>query len=784
MESQQGLTAQQVESRRQAGQSNRAPQPATKTVGQIVRDNICTYFNLVFLVLAVMLALVGSWLNMGFLGIVFCNTIIGIFQQLRAKKTVDELTLVSARRVRCLRDGTWGEQLSEELVKDDVVEFGAGDQIVADAVVLSGTAQANESLLTGEANPITKTAGDALRSGSYLMAGRCVARLTRVGADSYANRLTAAAQADGHKVAKGEMMRSLDKLIRAIGIVLIPVGAALLYKQHWVLALSMRSSVESTVAALIGMIPEGLYLLTSVALAVGMMRLAGRRVLTQNMNCIETLARVDVLCVDKTGTITEPTMQAGEPIPLADCPDLNDVLCSCYAGDIPDNDTGRALQKAYGQGKPRWAVGQTIPFNTAYKYSAKTLQGWGMCVVGAPDVLAGARSAEFAPQLTALLDTGCRVLLLARYDGTLAPGDKPDAARLQFLALLPLQNPIRANAPKTFAYFAKQGVQVKVISGDDPRAVSRVAAQAGIAGAENWVDASRLQNDRELASAAAQATVFGRVTPEQKRKLVHALQAQHHTVAMTGDGVNDVLALKDADCGIAMASGAQAAAQVAQLVLLDSDFGALPAVVGEGRRVINNIQRSASLFLVKNIFSLLLSVVALCLPLAYPFKPLQLSLVSSVTIGIPSFILALEPNRELVRGRFLRNVLRAALPGGLTDFLLVFCAMGFGFAFDLPADTVGTICTLVVLTVGISVLWGVCRPFTPWHWVLWGSCAVLGYGGAVLLAPWLDLVRLDLGGSLVLLVLLALVPPTLYAMTLAMDRLRSTAVELVQKIRQ
>ena len=315
MESQQGLTAQQVESRRQAGQSNRAPQSATKTVGQIVRDNICTYFNLVFLVLAVMLALVGSWLNMGFLGIVFCNTIIGIFQQLRAKKTVDELTLVSARRVRCLRDGTWGEQLSEELVKDDVVEFGAGDQIVADAVVLSGTAQANESLLTGEANPITKTAGDALRSGSYLMAGRCVARLTRVGADSYANRLTAAAQADGHKVAKGEMMRSLDKLIRAIGIVLIPVGAALLYKQHWMLALSMRSSVESTVAALIGMIPEGLYLLTSVALAVGMMRLAGRRVLTQDMNCIETLARVDVLCVDKTGTITEPTMQAGEPIP-------------------------------------------------------------------------------------------------------------------------------------------------------------------------------------------------------------------------------------------------------------------------------------------------------------------------------------------------------------------------------------------------------------------------------------------------------------------------------------
>ena len=605
MESQQGLTAQEVERRRQAGQSNRAPQSATKTVGQIVRDNICTYFNLVFMVLAVMLALVGSWLNMGFLGIVFCNTIIGIFQQLRAKKTVDELTLVSARRVRCLRGGTWGEQLSEELVKDDVVEFGAGDQIVADAVVLSGTAQANESLLTGEANPITKTAGDALRSGSYLMAGRCVARLTRVGADSYANRLTAAAQADGHKVAKGEMMRSLDKLIRVIGIALIPVGAALLYKQHWVLELSMRSSVESTVAALIGMIPEGLYLLTSVALAVGMMRLAGRRVLTQDMNCIETLARVDVLCVNKTGTITEPTMQAGEPIPLADCPDLNDVLCSCYAGDIPDNDTGRALQKAYGQGKPRWAVGQTIPFNTAYKYSAKTLQGWGMCVVGAPDVLAGARSAEFAPQLTALLDTGCRVLLLARYDGTLAPGDKPDAERLQFLALLPLQNPIRANAPKTFAYFAKQGVQVKVISGDDPRAVSRVAAQAGIAGAENWVDASRLQNDRELASAAAQATVFGRVTPEQKRKLVHALQAQSHTVAMTGDGVNDSPALKKADVGFAMGSGTEVAKEAGDITILDDNFSSIEKAILYGRTMFKSIRKFLIFQLTVNVAAVL-----------------------------------------------------------------------------------------------------------------------------------------------------------------------------------
>ena len=326
-----------------------------------------------------------------------------------------------------------------------------------------------------------------------------------------------------------------------------------------------------------------------------------------------------------------------------------------------------------------------------------------------------------------------------------------------------------------FRYFAKQGVAVKVISGDDPQAVSHVAANAGIAGAERWVDAATLRSEKALAEAAETCTVFGRVTPEQKRQLVHALQRRGHTVAMTGDGVNDVLALKDADCGIAMASGAQAASQVAQLVLLDSDFAALPGVVAEGRRVINNIQRSASLFLVKNIFSFLLSIVALALPLAYPFQPLQLSLVTFATIGAPAFFLALEPNHELVRGRFLRNVLRAALPGGMTDFLLVFCVQGFGHAFDIPSEMVGTICTFVILCVGLQVLWGVCIPFTPLHWGIWGTMTVVGVGGAVLLARWLPLVRLDLGGTLVLVVMLALSAPTLAGLTFMGERLQSMA---------
>lgn len=769
MSSSNGLTSAEIEARRRQGKVNHPPESPTKTVDQIVRDNLCTYFNLVFVVLAVMLAAVGSWLNMGFLGVVVCNTLIGIAQQLRAKKTIDELTLVSARKVRCLRDGRWDTCLSEELVQDDVVEFGAGDQIVADAVVLDGSVQVNESLITGEERAVPKTAGGELRSGSFLMAGRCTARLTRVGAESYASKLTAAAQADGHKVAKGEMMRSLDKLIQAIGLGLVPVGIALFWKQHWVLAVDLRGSVESTVAALIGMIPEGLYLLTSVALAIGMLRLARRRVLTQDMNCIETLARVDVLCMDKTGTITESTMEADAPIPLAQAP-LAEILRSYYAAEEPDNDTGRALKARFGQEGEHWPVTGQIPFNTAYKYSAKSFGAQGVYVVGAPDVLAGSRIGEFQAQLAPLLAEGRRVLLLARCREALPEQpERLEPAQLEFLALLPLQNRIRASAPETIRYFAQQGVQLKVISGDDPRAVSHVAAEAGIQGAEQWVDAATLQSDAELEEAARHCTVFGRVTPEQKRKLVHALQTAGHTVAMVGDGVNDVLALKDADCGIAMASGAQAASQVAQLVLLDSDFAALPDVVAEGRRVINNIQRSASLFLVKNIFSLLLSLAALCLPLAYPFQPLQLSLLSAVTIGLPSFVLALEPNYEMVRGKFMHNVLHDALPGGLTDFLLVFCAQGFAYAFDLSADALGTISTLLVLETGLIVLFRVCHPFTPLRWALWGSCTILGLGGAVLFAPWLELIPLGLGETLVLVVLAALVLPVLRCIARVVD---------------
>ena len=775
-----GLTEEQAAQRRAAGWNNAAQDSLSKTEWQIVRDNVFTFFNFVFVALAACLFAVGAYRDMMFLGIVAANVFIGIVQELRVKRTLDKVTLLSGSTACVVRGGRTRTVPTDELVLDDIVLLRPGSQVCADAVVADGTLEVNEALLTGEAELVQKRPGDTLLSGSFVVTGACAARLDKVGTDCYAARITG--EARRRKRHRSEMMRALDRLLRFISIAIIPVFVIMFAKQYFFLHTGLEYAMSSTVAAIIGMIPEGLYLLTSVALAVSMMRLAKRRVLTRDMNCIETLARVDTLCVDKTGTITESAMQADDPLPLAENAPLDEILHAFYAGEQPDNDTGRALTDRFGQGGAGWFAVRTVPFNTAYKYSAKDFGAQGCYVVGAPDILAGPRAGELTGALSPLLAQGRRVLLLAKYNAALPdPPAALDAAQLEFLALLPLQNRIRENAPKTFRFFARQGVDIKVISGDDPQAVSHVAAGAGIAGAEHWVDAATLRSEQALAEAAEKCTVFGRVTPEQKRQLVHALQKRGHTVAMTGDGVNDVLALKDSDCGIAMASGAQAASQVAQLVLLDSDFAALPSVVAEGRRVINNIQRSASLFLVKNIFSFLLSIVALGLPLAYPFQPLQLSLVTFATIGAPAFFLALEPNHELVRGKFMRNVMRAAMPGGLTDFLLVFCAQGFGFAFGIPSEMIGTICTLAILCVGLQILWGVCIPFTPLHWAIWGSMAAAGIGGALLLAPWLPLVRLNLGGVLVLIVLLALSAPTLAGLTFLGERLHGIYNDLKNK---
>ncbi|MGN8897771.1 HAD-IC family P-type ATPase [Flavonifractor sp. HCP28S3_F3] len=753
-----GLNLSQVKERQHHGWANDPVESPTKTVGQIVRENCCTFFNFIFIVLAALLIAVGSLDDLLFLLIALANTGIGIIQQLRSKQTVDKLNLLSAPRANVVREGNVVSVPAAQLVRDDVAELSSGEQIPADATVLSGQVQVNEALITGEADAIVKNPGDELLSGSFVVAGRCRARLDRVGADSYAAKLTLEAKKDV-TVGKSEMMSSLDKLIRIIGILLVPIGVALFVKEYFFLERTAQEAVVSVVAALIGMIPEGLYLLTSVALAVSMIRLAQGKVLAQDMNCIETLARVDVLCVDKTGTITEPQMEVGEVVYLDEEKYaetvVTETLNAFYKVMEADNDTGRAMQKKF-HGNSAWHASQTIPFTSAAKWSAAVFPGHGSYVVGAPEFIMGQRYSDLKEQVEPWSAKGYRVLLVAEYDGVPDQQRGLDPRRVSPMALTMLANRVRPAAPKTFRYFAEQGVAVKVISGDNPVTVAEVARQAGIEGADKYVDAATLQSDAAIERAVRQYTVFGRVTPNQKRKLVRALQKEGHTVAMTGDGVNDVLALKDADCGIAMASGADAACHAAQLVLLNSDFSAMPKVVAEGRRVINNIQRAAALYLVKNIFSFCLSIISLFATVPYPVTPLQLSLLSAVTIGVPSFFLALEPNHSLVKGKFLGNVFRSALPGGLTDLIVVLGAEAFYLAFGFTTDELSTISAILLIVVGILVLYQVCKPFDWKRRVLWGAMAGSSAVTIIFFGQNFGLSPLEIQPFLVLLVFLGL----------------------------
>ena len=748
-----GLSSAQAQALAEAGWDNRPVESPTKSDKQIIRENIFTYFNLIFVVLAVCLLLVGDWKDMTFLLIVAANAVIGIVQQLRSKRTIEKLSLLSAAKVRIIRDGKVRELPVDQLVREDVVELTAGCQIPADGPVLTGQVQVNEALITGEADAVTKEPGDQLLSGSFVISGKCRARMDQVGADSYASKLTLAAKKDDGP-GKSEMMRSLDRLIRFIGVALIPISIALFYNQYIRQDMEIGQAVASTVAALIGMIPEGLFLLTSVALAVSVIRLAQNRTLIHEMNAIETLARVDVLCVDKTGTLTSPEMQVREVRSLTDT-DPAPILSAFYAAMPADNDTARAIQSAFPHA-PGWKSVSTVPFTSAAKWSAVTFAEQGSYVLGAPEYILGDQFSTIEPLTAPYAQTGCRVLLLAACaeasEGKLTGPVRP-------VALVVLENPIRENAPQVFQYFRDQGVDIKVISGDSPVTVSAVAAQAGIAGAERWVDARTLTSEELIRQAIGQYTVFGRVAPNQKQQIVRALQSAGHTVAMTGDGVNDVLALKDADCGIAMASGAEAASQVAQLVLLDSDFAAMPQVVAEGRRVINNIQRASALYLVKNLLSFFLALISLFAAVPYPFVPIQLTLISALTIGIPSFYLALEPNHDLVKGKFMHNVMRRSLPGGLTAILVILYAELFTYATGLTLGELSTICVALMTLNGLTVIYYAARPLNKRRIAL-----ILTMGAAAVIAmvsmPGLfSLAPLSFSGWLVLIALCLLVYP-------------------------
>ena len=754
-----GLTSQQVAQRQKYGLRNITPASNTKTEGQIIKENVFTFFNLIFIVLAAALIIVGSFKNLTFLVVAIANTVIGIFQEIRAKRAVDKLTLVAAGKLRVIRDGERRQLPTDQLVRDDIVEFVAGNQICADAVVREGQMQVNESLLTGEADAIIKNPGDVLKSGSFVISGRCKAQLTHVGSDSYAAKLAAEARRDVRST-KSEMMNSLTKLITVVGIALIPMGIVLFIRQMQTLA--FRGSVEATVAALIGMIPEGLYLLTSVAIAVSSLKLARQRVLVQDMNCIETLAHVDILCVDKTGTITEPAMEVSDIFPIQSerftYEDIEQILAAFYYNEEPDNETAKAMTAQFAL-ETAWQAVRRIPFSSSTKWSAADFGIHGRYIIGAPEFVMTDRYDTIRGCAEPWSARGCRVLLLAAYEGDLDA--QLDSALVTPIALIFLNNQIRPDAASTFQYFAEQGVSIRVISGDNPVTVSEVAARAGIGNAERYIDASTLRTERDFSEAVKKYTVFGRVTPEQKRKLVRAFQAQGHTVAMTGDGVNDVLALKDANCGIAMASGSQAASQVSQIVLLDSQFSAMPGIVAEGRRVINNIQRAAALFLVKNIFSFSLTLLLLFIDMPYPIQAIQLSLISTFTIGVPSFFLALEPNYARVKGKFMRNVIRRAMPGGLTNLILVLLAMLFTSLFHLPESDLNTMSVWIMSTVGFVTLYQVSKPFTKLRIAVFAVSLIAMLTALLFMAGFFELAAISFQSGVILGVLM-IACPTLF----------------------
>lgn len=718
-----GLTSRQVQERFLHGWMNRAVDAQSKTTKEIIHENVFTYFNLIFVVLAVLLILVGSFRDLTFLPVIIANTLIGIVQEIRAKQILDKLTMLNAPSATVVRDGKRSVIDAEKLVLDDIVIFKAGNQVCADAVVAAGEVQVNESLLTGESDEITKKRGDKLMSGSFIISGQCHARLDRVGPDSYISRLTLEAK-EMQSGEQSEMIRSLDRLVKFVGIAIIPIGLILFAQAFFFQHDGFRNSITSMIAAVIGMIPEGLYLLASVALAVSAVRLAQKKVLLHDMKCIETLARVDVLCVDKTGTITENTMKV-QGVIEADGYDPTvmkplEVLIGDFAKAMTnDNITMAAVKQYFTSVSERKAISMT-GFSSSTKYSSVTFDD-GAYVLGAPEFVLREKYDSYAEEITEHASSGARVLVFGIYDGHI------DGKKLQHgvcpLAFILLANPIRKAAKATFEYFEKQGVEVKVISGDNPVTVSNVARKAGIKNAGKYIDASEL-NDNNIRSAVLENTVFGRVTPAQKRKFVRILKEAGHTVAMTGDGVNDVLALKDADCSIAMASGSEAAAQASQLVLLESDFSCMPEVVLEGRRVVNNIQRSASLFLVKNIFSFLLSLISVVFMFTYPLEPSQISLISMFTIGIPAFFLALESNKNMIKGHFLTNVLLKALPAALTDALAVGALVIFGRTFGVDSTDISTAATMLLAIVGFMILYKISAPMNAFRAVILGVCIV------------------------------------------------------------
>lgn len=750
MEDKKGLSEEEVELRIEKGQVNKSCDVASKTYGEIIRENMLTFFNGLNLCLAACVAWVHSYRNMLFLGVVFWNTLIGIVQEIRAKKVLDHMALLLESKVFVWRNQERKQLLSHEVVMDDWIELHMGEQICADVRVLEGSCEVDESMLTGESDAVKKKAGDQIFSGSTVLSGQAMAVVTAVGEQSYANRLVL--EAKKNKKAKSEIRDSLDKIVKILSVIVVPLGIAMFAKQRFVLNLSVQDAVVKAVASVINMIPDGLVLLASMVMALGVLRLSKQKAIVQGLYSIENLARVDVLCLDKTGTITEGKMEWEETISLTD-QDIEEEMCAYLTAMQEDNATTAAIRSVYGKSVP-WKVQTIEPFSSERKWGAVTFFEQGSYVLGAPEVLLGEEQKQHQEQLDVYVEQGKRVVVFGRLEqGNL---ETKTIKKVKPLAFLVVRDKIREHAEETFQYFQEEGVRLIVISGDHPKTVMQIAKRAGLANAEQYIDARTIKTPEDMAIAVKNNTVFGRVTPKQKKEIVMELQKQGHSVAMTGDGVNDVLALKQADCGIVMDSGCDVARKTAKVVLEGSDFSVMPKILAEGRRAIHNLERSSSLFLTKTTFSALLLLLFLVVNVNYPLQPIQMTLIGALSIGIPAFLLALEPNYQVVTGSFLKKVFSKAVPTGMMALLNIGIVVVGTYLFGFSEEVTSTMTVVGVASANFVLLFHLCEKWNIWKAVMMTGLVLLFLGAIYFAGSIFYLVRLPLKAIILLVAIIGL----------------------------
>ncbi|MGX9758639.1 HAD-IC family P-type ATPase [Clostridioides difficile] len=764
-----GLNSEQLQSRIDDNLINVFDNGKTKTYKQIFKDNIFTLFNLINLVLVCLLVSVGSFKNTLFIFIAVINTIIGVIQEIRAKRLLDNLSVIVSSKVSVIREKEKREIDVQELVLDDIMILKTGNQICADSKVLEGKLEVNESLITGESDIIVKSKGDFLYSGSFVVSGDAFVKVENIGKDNYANKI--ASDAKISKKHNSQLRNSLNAILKVVGVIIIPLGIILFVKQHFGNGDSIVTSVVGTVAAVNGMIPEGLTLLTSIALAVGTIKLASHKTLVQELYCVETLARVDTLCLDKTGTITEGKMQVDD-IAMLEKVNVNEIMGNLCNSLKDDNATLNAIRDKYAI-SDTYKVKNLIPFSSARKYSGVVFENEGTYLIGAFEFIFKDRYKDLKIEIEKYSKAGNRVIALAHSNSYMEDNNIPeDIKPLAFILIL---DKIRDEAKETLEFFYNEGVDIKIISGDNPITVSEVARKAGLKTASRFIDATTLKNEKDIYNAVDKYSVFGRVSPQQKKQMIVALKQQNRTVAMTGDGVNDVLALKEADCSIAMASGSDATKNVSNLVLLDSNFASMPKVVMEGRKVINNIQRASSLFLVKTIFSFFLSLLTLFFfSRQYPFVPIQLSLIGAVTVGIPSFFLALEANRSRISGNFLLNILKNALPGALCVTLNVIIVYNIVEYLGYSSSVFSTMCAILTGICGLLILRQQCLPFNKERLFLIVSMTIAFVVGILFLGGLFSFVALSKELILITLVLAVLMPIMIKVMLFVLDEILYT----------